>query len=232
MLNGIGDWEMSEELQCKYCDTKFERKRYGNYSVRCPKCHRLLENLSDYGFGPVTPFYFSVGSEVVGVVESRAQDYYLNFRGKQIKLKESYLNAVIEAERYIVDKLQIAVKSVPIDIVTERGSLFFFGESFGRPYDNIHKIKSVHYDGELLVICFDQWEELFVYNPKDIESTEKELRIGGASKVKWSYIPYGNHTSYKTITYECKDGEITKTIADKQNPLAIQNEPAVLLTGY
>lgn len=223
---------MSKELQCKYCDTKFEHEIFGNYSVRCPKCHRLLEHLSDYGFGPVTPFYILVGSEVVGVVESQAQDYYLNFQEKQIKLKESYFNAVKEAEQYIVDKLQIAVKSVPINIVTERGSLFFFGESFGRPYDNIHKVKGVHYDGELLVICFDQWEELFVYNPQDIESTEKELKIGTASKVKWSYIPYGNNSGYRTIIYEYREGEVLKTVADKQLLLGKGMTPAVLLTGY
>ena len=221
-----------KEIKCKYCDTKFEHEIYGNYSVRCPKCHRLLEHLSEYGFGPVTPFYILVGSEVVGVVEERARDYYLNFQDMRIGLKESYFNAVKEAEQYIVDNLQIAVKSVPIDIVTERGSLFFFGESFGRPYDNIHKIKGIHYDGELLVICFDQWEELFVYNPKDIESTEKELRIGSASKVKWRYIPYGNNSGYRTITYECRNGEVVKTVADKQFLLEKGMTPAVLLVGY
>ena len=221
-----------EELQCKYCDTKFERKLYGNYSVRCPHCHRLLEHLSDFGFGPVTPFHILLGSDVVGVVEDGGKDYYLNFQGEQIGLKESYFNAVKEAEQYIVDRLQIAVKSVPIDIMTERGSLFFFGESFGRPYDNIHKIKSIHYDGELLVICFDQWEELFVYHPQDIKSTEKELRIGAASKVKWRYIPYGHNSDYKTIIYECRDGQVTKKIADKQTIVGTQSEPAVLLIGY
>ena len=221
-----------EELQCKYCDTKFERKIYGNYSVRCPHCHRLLEHLSDFGFGPVTPFHILVGSDVVGVVEDNGKDYYLNFQGEQIGLKESYFNAVKEAEQYIVDRLQIAVKSVPIDIITKRGSLFFFGESFGKPYDNIHKIKSVHYDGQLLVICFDQWEELFVYHPQDIKSTEKELRIGSASKVKWSYIPYGHNSNYITITYECRDGQVTKKIADNQTTIGIQSQSAVLLTGY
>ena len=53
-----------------------------------------------------------------------------------------------------------------------------------------------------------------------------------SSKVKWSYIPYGNNMGYKTIIYECKNGEVTKTVADKQNSMGVQNEPAVLLTGY
>ncbi len=220
-----------KELQCKYCDTKFEHEIFGNYSVRCPKCHRLLEHLSDFGFGPVTPFHILVGNEEVGIVDEDA-DYYLSFQGARINLKERYLKAVEEAEQYIVDKLQIAVPSVPIDIATKRGSLFFFGEPFGRLYDNIHKIESIHYDGELLVIRFDQWEELFVYDPQDIESAEKELKIASASKVKWSYILYGNNSGYKTITYECRDGEVTKTVADRQKPFGVQKEPAVLLVGY
>ena len=109
---------MSEELQCKYCDTIFERKQYANYSVRCPHCHRLLEHLSDFGFGPVTPFHIMIGSDVVGVVDEDA-DYYLNFQGERIKLKERYFNAVKEAEQYVVDRLKLAVKSVPIDEITE-----------------------------------------------------------------------------------------------------------------
>lgn len=99
---GTGDLGMIQELQCRYCDTKFERKIYGNFSVRYPHCYRLLEHLSDYGFGPVTPFYISVGSEVVGIVENNCNNYYLNFQGQKIKLKETYLNAVKEAEQYVV----------------------------------------------------------------------------------------------------------------------------------
>ena len=156
----------------------------------------------------------------------------MNFQEMSIGLKESYFNAVKEAEQYIVDKLQLAIKDVAIDIVTKGGSLFFFGEAFGRPYDNNHKIKSIHYDGELLVICFEQWEELFVYNPQDIESTEKELRISSASKLKWRYIPYGNHSGYRTIIYECKDGQVFKTVSDKQILMGEGVTPAVLLTGY
>lgn len=224
---------MLQEIQCKYCDTKFERKIYGNYSVRCPHCYRVLEHLSDYGFGPVTPFYISVGNEVVGIVENNCNDYILNFQGKQIKLKEKYYNAVHEAEKYIVEQLQLSIKKVEINIVTERGSLWFFGEAFGRPYDNIHKIKSINYDGELLVIRFDKGEELLVYSPEDIESNDKELKIGKASRVKWVYIPYGNYTKAKTETYICKNNEVIKRTeyGEKVVTNGIATS-AVLLAGY
>ena len=51
---------------------------------------------------------------------------------------------------------------------------------------------------------------LFVYNPEGIESSEKELKISKASKVKWSYIPYGSMTKRRTETYVCKNNGIVK----------------------
>lgn len=224
---------MIQEMQCRYCDTKFERKIYGNFSVRCPHCHRLLEHFSDYGFGPVTPFYISVGSEVVGIVESNCNNYYLNFHGQKIKLKETYLSAVQEAERYVVAKLHLSVKEVGINIVTKRGSLYFFGESFGRPYDNMHEIREINYDGELLVIKFEYGEELIVYDSEDIESNEKELRIGRASIIKWNYIPYGSYTGQKTRTYNNENNKVTKiTEYGKEVILDRNDSPAVLLVGF
>ena len=199
-----------EKLKCKYCDTEFNRKKYANYSVRCPKCYRLLEHVSDYGFGPVTPFYISVGSELAGIVEDGGYRYVLDFQGRKTALKETYLNAVKEAEKLIIDNLNLSVKTVDSGIKTKSGSLWFFGVSFGRPYDNVHKVKSIHYDGELLIIAFERWDELFVYNPQGIESTEKELKIAGASKVKWSYVPAGSLAKRQTQTYIFKDNKVVK----------------------
>ena len=103
---------MQEQFQCKYCDTKFMEPRYGNYSVRCPYCYRFLLHLSDYGFGPITPFYICVGSEVAGVVECKRNDYKLKFRGREIPLEKGYKEAVDEAEEYIVNALGIQIKEV------------------------------------------------------------------------------------------------------------------------
>ena len=223
---------MKKETQCKYCDTRFERRIYGNYSVRCPQCYRLIEHISDFGFGPVTPFYISVGKELVGIVECRGYDYFLFFEGEEIKLETKYFDAVHEAEKYITDKLNISIVEIETNIVTPRGSLWFFGESFGRPGDNIHRVKSISYDGKLLVIVFEQWEELFVYNPENIESDEKKLKIGKASKVKWSYIPYGNYSERKTITYIHKKNEIIKITEYGEKVIVVgEKVSAVMLEG-
>lgn len=225
---------MAQEIQCKYCDKKFERQIYGNYSVRCPYCYRLLEHVSDFGFGPVTPFYISIGSEVIGIVENKNNIYYLNFQGHHIKLKETYFNAVNEADKYVVDKLHISIKSVDLNIITECGSLWFFGEPFGRPYDNLHRIKSIDYDGEILVIKFKQGEELLIYNPVNITSNKNELKIEKATKIKWFYIPYGNFTQQRTITYTYEKDEIIKysEYSLKGQLISADNSPAVLMSGY
>jgi len=50
--------------------------------------------------------------------------------------------------------------------------------------------------------------------------------------VKRRYIPYGNNSGYRTIIYEYRDGEVLKTVADKQFLLEKGMTPAVLLVGY
>lgn len=220
-----------ENLQCKYCDTEMKETIYGNYSIRCPYCQRLLKHVSDFGFGPVTPFYICVGSEVVGVVESNYNKYRLKFQGREIILTKTYFDAVHEAEEYIINALGMQIPTVEFPIVIQGGSLFFYGESFGRPYDNFHKIRSSHYDGELLIITFDQWEELFVYHPKDIENSERELRIGSAAKVKWSYIPYGSVRTRVNHVYQVRNGGVWKnTNQGEYVTNGSVSEPAILLT--
>lgn len=222
-----------KDLQCKYCDTEMKETIYANYSVRCPYCYRLLKHLSDYGFGPVTPFHICVGSEVVGVVESNSNNEILKFQGKEIRLTKTYFDAIKEAEEYIVKALGMQIPTVEFPFFIQRASLFFYGEAFEEPYENNHKIANVHFDGELLVITFKNGEELFVYHPKDIVSTEKELRIGSAAKVKWSHIPNDRVGSKVTHTYQCRDGKVWKK--DKQGECLIkssESEPAVLFEKW
>lgn len=218
-------------LQCRYCETEMKETVYANYSLRCPKCHRVLRHLSDYGFGPVTPFHICVGSEVVGIVEENSNKYQLNFRGKNIELTKTYFEAVHEGEEYVADALGIKLASVEFPVHFGRCSLYVYGESFEAPYENDHKIKNIHFDGELLIITFKDREELFVYHPKDVVSTERELRIQCATKV--SYNPYGAIGKEGTQTYQYCDGKIRKKNRGSESVLAgSESEPAVLLEKW
>lgn len=54
------------------------------------------------------------------------------------------------------------------EILIEKGSLCFWGEWFGRPYDNIHIIESVKCSSTEIVIHFDHGETLYITDPANI----------------------------------------------------------------
>ena len=120
------------------------------------------------------------------------------------------MDAMPETEEIVRKQLNILRHNETIQILTKGGSLCFYGEWFGRPYDNYHKIIHTSYDGEILEIIFDQQERLLVYKPENITSTEKELKIAKAQKVKWIYIPYGTTASENIITYTAEGGILSK----------------------
>ena len=202
---------MLKDMSCIYCDTKFSVETYANYSVICPCCKRNIFLECEYGYGPVTPCRIYLGSETAGIVESEGNRYYLTTNSAKIPLSKTYLDAIGEASERLIKQLGISHHSKNIDILTQKGSLCFYGDWFGRPYDNCHKIIHTAYDGEILEIQFDQHERLLVYNPERISSTEQELKIEKAQKVKWIYIPYQS-TSHEThtITYTVEGGKPVK----------------------
>lgn len=202
---------MSKNLECVYCNSKFSVQIHANFTVICPCCNRSIYLECEYGFGPVTPCQIYWGEKVVGIVESEHIDYYLKMNGEKINLHSTYMDAIPEAEEIVKKRLNISRPSENIRIITEGGSLCFYGDWFGRPYDNYHKITKTSYDGEILEIHFDQFERLLIYEPENITSTKKELVIAKAKKVKWLYIPYGTGaTQYKTITYTLEKDILSK----------------------
>lgn len=71
------------------------------------------------------------------------------------------------------------------------GTLSFFGDWFGRPMDNFHRIVDARAEGNCLVISFDQGEVLRVWNPVGLVVSEKLFRIAEASRVRWEWYYYG-----------------------------------------
>ena len=191
-----------KDLECIYCDAKFSVMIHANFTVSCPCCKRHVYMECEYGYGPVTPCQIYLGEEIVGVIESEENNYYLKMNGQKIQLNQTYMNAISEAEELVKSRLNISRPSENVNILTKGGSLCFYGDWFGRPCDNYHKILHTSYDGEILEIIFDQHQHLLVYQPEGITSTEQELEITKAQKVKWLFIPYGSKTTkYNTITY-------------------------------
>lgn len=95
-----------------------------------------------------------------------------------------------------------------MNILKKGGSLRFFGEWFGRPYDNFHRPVSAQLDGNVLVILFDGSEKCTVYDPFGIVNEPNDFHIERASKVVWEWYNYGREQVPENLcrrVYVCAD---------------------------
>lgn len=73
------------------------------------------------------------------------------------------------------------------------GSLCMYGEWFGRPYDNQHRVVDVAVeDGDVLLMSFNEGESLRVRSPQMVTADRYELRIDRAGGVRWDWYSYGS----------------------------------------
>jgi hypothetical protein len=96
------------------------------------------------------------------------------------------------------------------------GTLSFYGESFGRPGDNIHTIVAARSEpegygqAERLVLTFDQGETLTVSDPQGLE-VGATFAIASATRVTWRWFYYGRDPlpeNLYTIDYRLESGGI------------------------
>lgn len=71
------------------------------------------------------------------------------------------------------------------------GTLRFWGEWFGKPYDNYHTVVGCSTQGDCLHIQFDGGELLSIWSPRRAIITEKTFRIEEADRVRWEWFFYG-----------------------------------------
>jgi hypothetical protein len=72
-----------------------------------------------------------------------------------------------------------------------RGSLRFWGQWFGRTYDNVHTIVKCEASGQILRLFFDEGETLSITLPKGISVKNSLFNIKNATSVKWEWFSYG-----------------------------------------
>lgn len=120
------------------------------------------------------------------------------------------------------------------NIVTKGGTMCFYGEWFGRPYDNFHKIIKANYENDCLNIYFSNGEILSVFNPLGITNEENCFKIEKASKVVWQFNPYGdeNNIPKRYIYKDCENGKILKTILDNEEIFYPEENIAVQCLSY
>lgn len=70
------------------------------------------------------------------------------------------------------------------------GALRFWGEWFGRLYDNIHRIVSGEAEDDLLKVNFRAGEVLSVWSPRGLEANKDTFRTSDSTKVRWEWFYY------------------------------------------
>jgi hypothetical protein len=90
------------------------------------------------------------------------------------------------------------------------GSLSFWGDWFGRPYDNIHRIVGADASDDVAVIYFDHAESLVIESPRVWSLMDGLLMVQDAERVRFQWFYYGNVPSADTlkfVEYQWIDGE-------------------------
>jgi hypothetical protein len=82
------------------------------------------------------------------------------------------------------------------------GSLSFWGNWFGKPYDNNHRIVGATATDDTIVISFDQAETLIIEAPRGWSIDEGRLLVREASRVRWQWFYYGRLPSPDTLQFE------------------------------
>jgi hypothetical protein len=84
-----------------------------------------------------------------------------------------------------------------------RGRLRFWGQWFGRPYDNCHHLVECEAEGDVLRLTFDAGETLCVWSPRRTgldaaarhESGIGAFRITDAERIRWEWFYYARPQS-------------------------------------
>ena len=71
------------------------------------------------------------------------------------------------------------------------GSLRFWGNWFGRPYDNWHRLLRCEANSETVILSFNEGEVLVITNPFEVVIDIDRFSIREASSVRWEWFCYG-----------------------------------------
>lgn len=82
------------------------------------------------------------------------------------------------------------------------GTLRFWGQWFGKPYDNLHSVVGCNAQGELLQVFFIEGETLSVWAPRGATVDENVFRIGDAERVRWEWFYYGRPRTPANLYFE------------------------------
>lgn len=86
--------------------------------------------------------------------------------------------------------------------VLKTGALRFWGEWFGRPYDNIHQVVGCEADADILKIHFNEGETLWIWSPNSCVADGQSFSIKDADRVLWEWFSYGKPKTSANLSFE------------------------------
>ncbi|MGG4032396.1 hypothetical protein ABEV74_01620 [Paenibacillus cisolokensis] len=112
------------------------------------------------------------------------------------------------------------------------GTLRFYGEWFGRPMDNNHRIIRADYQEQLLLIYFDNNETLYIKFPEDVLISQEIFIIKNSKGLIWQWYYYGSEQINKNLrayNYIVNNEAITSIKLEGHilNKVADENQPAI-----
>src|ERR1700733_4192015 len=90
----------------------------------------------------------------------------------------------------------------------EPGTLRFWGEWFGRPYDSQHRLIACDAEADLLRLRFNEGEVLSISAPRDLHIGPSRLhgqpilRIKEADRIRWEWFYYGRPRVAANLYFE------------------------------
>ena len=82
------------------------------------------------------------------------------------------------------------------------GTLRIWGEWFGRPYDNYHRIVGCEADDGSVQVSFNEGETMTLWNPRGFHIDRDTFRIGAADRVRWEWYYYGRPKTSENRYYK------------------------------
>ena len=82
------------------------------------------------------------------------------------------------------------------------GTLRFWGEWFGRPYDNCHQLLSCYASGNMVTLQFNEGETLAITEPAGLAIEEGLFSIQCAARVRWEWFYYGRPQTKENRYFE------------------------------
>jgi hypothetical protein len=101
----------------------------------------------------------------------------------------------VDEAQQIADQIRLAIPKL------KGGTLRFFGDWFGRPYDNIHTVLDAVAEDNCLILTLDGSETLRLWDPKGYVGDKYAFKILAASRVRWEWYFYGRPRLPENLYY-------------------------------